>query len=335
MLIATRNCVYSMDDRGQQPPQTRLTQAGLRCVAEGITCYAVAIDNALALWTQGRLIEVATGIHEPVESLLILREDPIVLLIGTEGAHMHRLTLGRGVERVTSFDELPVRPNWSTPWGGPPAIRSMAKSTDGFVYAAIHVGGVMLSGDGGLSWEPCGPGIDDDVHQVATTPADPARVYANTRRGVYVSPDRGMTWAYRSQGADRQYGRALAVSVGDGELILASTSDGPDEEGKDVRAQLLRSTDGGASWHAAGGAFPSSSPRNIDTHQLAITVDGVAWAACGQELFVGPRDGQEWLSAWRAPEPIRMISCAREVWHEGSGDFLSRRNTSDSLAGNP
>ena len=68
-------------------------------------------------------------------------------LVGEEGP----------AERVVAFDELACREEWYTPWGGPPAVRTFAKTQDGFCYADIHVGSIMRSPDEGISWEPVTP----------------------------------------------------------------------------------------------------------------------------------------------------------------------------------
>jgi hypothetical protein len=80
----------------------------------------------------------------------------------------------------TGFEALPVRSEWYTPWGGPPAVRSFAATTDGCVYADIHVGSIMRSPDQGHTWEPVTPTLHNDVHEVATTPASDNHVAANT-----------------------------------------------------------------------------------------------------------------------------------------------------------
>ena len=141
---------------------------------------------------------VATGIEQDIECLIIIDEEPLRLLIGTGESHVYCYDDGK-TYRVESFDQLSVREKWYTPWGGPPDVRSFARTTDGWVYADIHVGNIMRSADWGETWEPVTPDLHDDVHQVATSPRDDDRVYANTARAVYVSEDRGRSWSHRSE----------------------------------------------------------------------------------------------------------------------------------------
>ncbi|HEY1280763.1 MAG TPA: hypothetical protein VGF22_13890, partial [Acidimicrobiales bacterium] len=58
-------------------------------------------------------------------------------LVGTDEAHVY--VDGRLVE---SFDAIPTRDEWYTPWGAPPDVRSATQASDGTVLVNVHVGGV-------------------------------------------------------------------------------------------------------------------------------------------------------------------------------------------------
>ena len=75
------------------------------------------------------------------------------------------------------------------------------------VYAAVEVGGVLRSDDGGLTWAlapgsdgdpnlggPPEPFIYPDIHDIAVHPSDPDLVFAATGGGFYRSDDGGATW---------------------------------------------------------------------------------------------------------------------------------------------
>ena len=137
--------------------------------------------------------------------------------VGGDDARLWRLT-AHGLEEVRTFLDAPTRPEWHTPWGGPPAVFSMASDgTD--LYVSVHVGGILRSADGG-SWVPT-IDLHDDVHQVAVG-AD-ATVWAATgRRGLAESRDRGRTWQYHTEGLHARYLLTVAT-VGDGVLVGASS----------------------------------------------------------------------------------------------------------------
>ena len=309
MLIATHDAVYATKGPDVSPV-LRLEAEGTLHVAEGRLLDVVATDD-------GRLSVVRkhkTRTLEPelekaaVACVLLLKEDPLEVLLGTEPAHVFRLKGDGPAERCRSFDALHVRDGWYTPWGGPPAVRSLAATPDGWVYADIHVGSIMASPDRGKTWDPVTPDLHEDVHQVATCPAAPKRVYANTARAVWISDDRGRSWDSRGKGLSHRYGRAIAVHPDKPDHCLASVSDGP--HGKNVHGQLYRSTDAGRTWHHVADGFPDSTPRNIDTFHLAVTADGTGWACEGRHLYAGPLTGGAWRQVWEAPDPIAALSVA-------------------------
>ena len=207
MFIATYNAIYAVGDDGNGEPTLvyegtlggMAPHGAMVSLSGGKTVVSALSDGTLLVLSENDEKRIPTGIADPIASLLIVREDPLTLLIGTdEGAYVYRLVGEEGpAARVVAFDELECRKEWYTPWGGPPAVRTFAKTQDGFCYADIHVGSIMRSNDEGISWEPVTPELHKDVHQVATCPADDNRVYANTQNGVYVSTDRGHSWENR------------------------------------------------------------------------------------------------------------------------------------------
>lgn len=60
------------------------------------------------------------------------------------------------------------------------------------LFAAVEIGGVLVSDDGGDQWQSRLTGAD--VHRLAIDPDDPDVVYAATESGVYESRDGGATW---------------------------------------------------------------------------------------------------------------------------------------------
>ncbi len=312
MLIATENAVYALHgDGGQAPPEVLLKGGSVRRVAHQGRCSAVALEGGrLVVFRSGESRELTTGIAEPVHSLLLLSAEPLVLLIGTEPPHVYRLEAGdRAARRVESFERLECRSGWHTPWGGPPALRSLARTGDGWVYADIHVGSIMRSPDGGASWEPVTPQLHEDVHQVATCPADDERVYAQTADAFWLSEDRGESWTHRAADLGERYGRCVTVHPQDPDLLLATVSDGP--HGGDVHGQLYRSADAGRSWQHVADGFPASVAENIDTFHVAFGSAGVAWACVGRRLYVGHEGAAQWEEFWQAPEDILMLAPGR------------------------
>ena len=306
MLIATSHKVFVWESAsaGAPRPIAGPTERKVLALAQRPACRFVALDGHLLVDRDQREQTFDLGLDESIASLVCLADGQV--LGGTVGAHLYRLHVESGrAERIESFDELACRHGWYTPWGGPPAIRSLATSGR-TVYADIHVGSIMRSEDDGDTWEQVAATLHEDVHQVVTSPAAPDHVYANTANAVYISLDRGRSWSHRCRGISARYGRAIAVDPSDPDCLLASASQGP--HGGDGR--LYHSQDGGDHWTHVTAGFPPSCAGNIDTFQVAFDRHGDAWAVVGDELYCSRDRGQSWSVAWRAPAPIKQICCA-------------------------
>lgn len=309
MLIATRHAVYVWQSPFVgQPDAVKIDHdATVLAITTHGNISLIAIDGRLLLRKGTTEAIFRHGLSELITALLVCDAEPLRTLIGTQGAHLYEFNEDYGTAvRVVSFDKLPCRARWHTPWGGPPAVRSLAMSSDRCtIYADIHVGSIMRSDDAGESWRPVNPGLDEDVHQVATCLAAPAHVYANTANAVYVSKNRGHRWAHRSTGLHARYGRAIAVHPDDPDFLLASVSNGP--HGGDGR--LYRSENTGRHWIHVTNGFPASREHNIDTFQIAFDRAGCAWAAADQFLYASSDRGQNWDAVWSAPEAIQLLAC--------------------------
>ena len=310
MFFAACNAIYSIKDNDKNEPievynandnqsaEISDNYGTMISIPETLSLAVALADGTLLILTPNGEKRIPTGIEDPIASLLLIREEPMTLLIGTdEGAYVYRLIEGEGpAERIQTFDALECRKDWYTPWGGPPAVRTLAKTNDGFCYADIHVGSIMRSPDEGVSWEPVAPELNKDVHQVATCPADDNKVFANTANGVYVSSDRGNSWINRIEGLPVRYGTAIAVDPADPNLMIASVQKGPRGGG----AWLCRSDNGGESWTQLNDQLTEETGR-ISTGCIAFTDDETAWAAIGKTLYIGHDKATKWSPFWTVP----------------------------------
>ena len=304
-LIATSTRLYRADSGDEAT--VLLEEVDATAMAAGANVAAVYLSGGeiVVVGKTGDSRRLPSGLGETVDSIAILDEEPLQLLLGTNDARLYRFQESGGPPRpVGSFDRLDCRSRWYTPWGGPPAVRSMAISGS-WVYADIHVGSVMRSPDLGETWEPVTPELHEDVHQVATSPLQPDRVYANTANGVHVSDNRGDSWAHRSSGLPHRYGRAIAVHPASPDTLLASVSRGPHNQ---VDAQLWRTEDAGLTWTHVTDGFPPAIVENIDTFHLDFDSSGTAWAAIGNSLRSSRDAGRSWQISHQFDEPIRLIA---------------------------
>jgi hypothetical protein len=201
-------------------PVDRFTARAVTALAAGAQ-ETWAIADGRTLWQHdGRAWQERASLAGPPATCLAAT--PHGLLIGTAQAHLLRV-LGETVEPVESFESVPGREEWYTPWGDPADVRSIAVAGDGTLHVNVHVGGVVRSRDGGQAWAPT-LDIEVDVHQVVAHPARAGVVLVAAYDGFGVSRDGGETWDFVTDGMHAHYARAVAVA---GESVLVSASTGP------------------------------------------------------------------------------------------------------------
>ena len=307
MLISTKTSLYSVPKNGSTQPEQILSDLNIRRIQTGQNLSIIALtDGSIIINQENENHKLQSGITDRIDSLLIIQENPLQILIGCTPPNLYKLVEGEDqAHLVPSFQDLQVRNNWYTPWGGPAAVRSMDKTSDGWVYADIHVGSIMRSPDHGESWEPVEPTLHKDVHEVATSRLDPERVYANTYLSVYVSDDRGESWSHRSGALNERYGRGIAVHPSEPDVLLCGVSDGP--SGGDVHAQLFWTEDAGENWVHVVDGFPESTKRNIDTFHVKFAGDN-AWVSDENDLYLSRDKGRTFELFWNSPEEISVIS---------------------------
>jgi hypothetical protein len=205
------------------------------------------------------------------------------LHVGSSEARLFRLTDGT-LEPVVGFDDAEGRSDWYTPWGGPPATRSISEWGDD-VYVNVHVGGILHTGDSGRTWNPT-IDIDADVHQVATTEE---LVLAACAGGLATSGDHGATWTVRGEGLEAPCARAVVVC---GDAVLVSASDGP----RGGRAGVYRGDLRGGPFERCTAGLPGWFDGNIDTCFLDALNDGsfAAFGTSDGRLFGSEDAGSTW-----------------------------------------
>jgi photosystem II stability/assembly factor-like uncharacterized protein len=121
------------------------------------------------------------------------------------------------------------------------------------LYAAIEVGGLLVSDDAGRHWTPAMEGLDDpDVHQILPSAKTQGLVVAACGEGAYRSTDRGKHWENITPPGGRTFG-ASVTEDGSGAVYLAMALGRPNTWLRKERADaaLFFSRDGGAHWETA------------------------------------------------------------------------------------
>jgi hypothetical protein len=264
LLVATEDGVQGLEGRDVKA-----------LAVDGATTWAIV--DAREVWRRVDDWSLAASWDGlPLTCLAASAEDVIV---GTAEAHVLRLN-GRTLVLDESFDHLPERASWYTPWGGPPDTRSIAADADR-VFVNIHVGGVARS-DGRGPWRSL-VDIDVDVHQIAVAP-DGSLLAATGAAGFGRSTDGGTSWRWDSEGLHGSYCRAVAVA---GDEVLLSASTGPfGSQGAVYRRRL----GGTGDWQRVTELVKG----NINTFWLAAAGDWAAYLTQEGELWVSDDAGSTW-----------------------------------------
>ncbi len=293
ILVATRNGLHTFEDDGQPRREDHVGRSVTALGRAGTEFWGIV--DASELW------HATGGDWSHVTDLDALRATCVTgigadVFVGSSEARLFRLA-GESLEPVVAFDHARGRETWHTPWGGPPDTRSMANWDDD-IYVNVHVGGILRSDDGGETWMPT-IDVDADVHHVTT--AD-GMVLAACAGGLASSTDRGATWAYRTDGFETRYSRAVAICGG---AILLSASNGP----RGGRAAVYRGDVAGGTFEHCRAGLPEWFDDNIDTYCLDALPDGslAAFGTSDGRLYGSADEGATWNERASGLPPVQRV----------------------------
>lgn len=300
LLIGTTDGLFELDGDQPSPDLGFGEREATALAADSEETWAIADQRSLVRRSgSGAWEEIARSDDLEITSFVRTPND---LFVGTEEAHVLRLRDGSLV-RVEAFDTVEGREKWYTPWGGPPAVRSLAVDLAGRFHANVHVGGIPRSTDGGRTWEPT-IDVDADIHQVIAHPSEPDVVLAAGAVGLAVSEDGGASWRIERDGLRSTYARAVAVA---GDSILVSASDGP----RGGHAAVYRTAFGpGSGLEKCTEGLPEWFDGNIDTGWLVASGPTGAFATNDGRVFVSDDAGVTWRQAATGLPRIRSLCFA-------------------------
>jgi photosystem II stability/assembly factor-like uncharacterized protein len=175
-------------------------------------------------------------------------------------------------------------------------------------YAAVEVGGLMRSDDGGATWRladgstgnpdfavPAAPLIHPDVHSVEVHHTSPDLVFAATHSGLYRSADGGATWARIYTGC---YCRAVWIDAADPDHLILGPADSVDRNGR-----IEETRDGGRTW------VPASSGLNVPWRRHMVE----RFTQVGDQLLAMLSNGELYAAPLATLEWRRVLAEAGEV----------------------
>jgi hypothetical protein len=276
------------------------TAGGLRD-ADGSTAYegrpvrvfdhAAIVGGTQLVWRDGdSWEEKATA-----RGMLCVADAPGGLLVGTEGAHLLQLSAD-GLARVETFEQVPGKEEWYTPWGGPPDTRSIAVTDENVLLVNVHVGGIARSGDGGRSWSPT-IDVHADVHQVVAVRGRRELALASAAVGLCRSTDGGTSWTVDDEGLHATYCRAVAVG---GSSVYVSASEGP----RGRRSAIYRTALSGGSLERVTDWIDG----NVDSGCLAARDDTVVYGTVDGTVMRSHDRGDSWSVVEKGLDTVLSVT---------------------------
>jgi hypothetical protein len=197
-----------------------------------------------------------------------------------------RIQAAGKAERLESFDKVAGRSEWFA--GGPPlGVRALTATVDGnAILAAVHVGGIPRSSDGGETWKPTIP-IMFDVHEVCMHPTSPNIVAAAAAVGLLMSHDGGQNWNVLAEGLELTHSLAVAVLPDE---ALFSIQEGPFAK----RSQLWRCRIGGKQLEQVHDGLPEWLDGKIDTAHITASSGRAAVVDGGGNLWLSEAGSTGW-----------------------------------------
>ncbi len=294
VMVANENDGWEISARKFVEKAFTAVAAQADIILAGTTAGIFRSEDAGQTWQ-----EANAGLAYPHIRWLAFHPDtPGCAFAGSEPASIHiSEDSGKTWRECTEVAQLRDRFRWSLPYS-PEAgcVRGFA-GRGSRVYAAVEVGGVLRSDDGGQSWRlaegssgqpnfnrPTEPMIHADVHSIYVHPSSTELVYAPTGGGFYRSSDGGKTWRLHYD----CYVRAAWIDPQDSDHILLGPADGVDRGGR-----IEESRDGGETWAMSSDGLPVPWPRHM-VERFEQTGEYMIAVLSNGEVLSRPIQGGTW-----------------------------------------
>jgi photosystem II stability/assembly factor-like uncharacterized protein len=242
---------------------------------------------------------------------------PVIILAGTEPADIFvSVSAGNTWHTDPKIGELRDKYGWFLPYSpNSGCVRGFAIAESGQnpgrVYAAVEVGGVLVSNNSGNTWNlvkgsdgnpdihrDLGAMVHPDVHSITVHPFSSDIVTASTGGGLYRSTDGGSNW----KNLYRCYIRSAWVDPEDFQHIIAGPADGVSRNGR-----IEESFDGGRTWEPASDGMKTPWPRHMVERFVQTATDLFAILSNG-ELWIRPLNQAVWQHVLSEIADIRAMA---------------------------
>lgn len=178
------------------------------------------------------------------------------------------------------------------------------------IYAALQVGFMLKSSDGGRSWKLLNRGLDADVHTIVIDPSNPKALFIATgghdyRKGVapgralYKSADGGETWQPTAMNFPQEYSVPLVMHPKNPNVLFSALANGQPGQWRKrqtgAESLLIRTKDGGKTWQQLDGNISAISRDFAEAIAIDPSDPNRVYAALrGGELYASTDGGDKW-----------------------------------------
>ena len=243
-----------------------------------------------------------------------LAENRGTLYAGVQDAGLFRsIDGGNSWDPVTGLNEHATRGAW-TPGAGGLCCHALLFSRDNpeRMWCGISAVGVFRTDDGGTTWMPKNRGVywtheDEEfkeigycVHALAQDPDDPGVIYRQDHSGMYRSRDGAERWERNEKGLDTAFGFPIVLDRASRFLFAVPQESDQYRVPVGGVLRVMRSTDGGDSWHSASTGLPAANAFGT-VLRGAMAVDdlepgGVYMGTTSGTLHVSDDLGESWTN---------------------------------------
>lgn len=251
---------------------------------------------------------IAISAEVPVTALWSLAATGEALYLGTDPAAIFRSNdRGASWAHLDGLRSHPTAEKWMP--GNAGLILHSLVADGPRLAVGISVGGVYVSDDAGVTWEPRAAGLPTPdpvdfyhtcVHHLDVAGGAFGRFFQQNHQGQFRSDDAGRSWVDVGAGLPSPFGFGCATHPRDPATFFAFPLNG-DSVGRfapDAAVAVWRTRDAGATWQACRNGLPQEHAY-LAAYRQAMATDsnpsvGVYFGTTTGEVFASPDEGESW-----------------------------------------